>query len=317
MRSGHTEYSKNMEYPVLGPSHLLEPFWKTKTFYDGRQPVLAVMDPAIIKSILVKECYTIFTNRRDFGLSGPLKSAVSIAADDQWKRIRTVLSPTFTSGKLKQMFPIIKQYGDLLVKNIQKRVDNKEFIDMKNIFGSYSMDIVLSTSFSVNVDSLNNPNDPFVTNGRKLLNFSFFNPLFLITLLCPFLIPLLEKMNFCFLPMSVLNFFQDAITTIKKNRQKGDHTNRVDFLQLMVDAQSNDNSGGEVAHGYKELTDNEIMAQGLIFIIAGFETTSTTLMFLAYVLATHPDVQTKLQEEIDTILPNKFHPIASSLSMYE
>ncbi|XP_066429588.1 cytochrome P450 3A29-like isoform X1 [Eleutherodactylus coqui] len=286
-------------------------------FYDGRQPVLAVMDPAIIKSILVKECYTIFTNRRDFGLSGPLKSAVSIAADDQWKRIRTVLSPTFTSGKLKQMFPIIKQYGDLLVKNIQKRVDNKEFIDMKNIFGSYSMDIVLSTSFSVNVDSLNNPNDPFVTNGRKLLNFSFFNPLFLITLLCPFLIPLLEKMNFCFLPMSVLNFFQDAITTIKKNRQKGDHTNRVDFLQLMVDAQSNDNSGGEVAHGYKELTDTEIMAQGLIFIIAGFETTSTTLMFLAYVLATHPDVQTKLQEEIDTILPNKAPPTYEALMQME
>lgn len=286
-------------------------------FYDGRQPVLAVMDPAIIKSILVKECYTIFTNRRNFGLSGPLKSAVSIAADDQWKRIRTVLSPTFTSGKLKQMFPIIKQYGDLLVKNIQKTVDNKEFINMKDIFGSYSMDIVLSTSFSVNVDSLNNPNDPFVTNGRKLFTFSFFNPLFLTTVLCPFLIPLLEKLNFCFLPLSVLNFFQDAIKSIKKNRQKGNHTDRVDFLQLMVDAQSKDDNVGENKHGYKELTDSEILAQGLIFIIAGYETTSTTLMFLAYHLATHPDVQTKLQEEIDTILPNKAPPTYEALMQME
>ncbi|XP_071979410.1 cytochrome P450 3A24-like [Engystomops pustulosus] len=283
-------------------------------FYDGKQPVLAVMDPGIIKSILVKECYTIFTNRRNFGLNGPLNSAVSIAADDQWKRIRTVLSPTFTSGKLKQMFPIIKQYGDLLVKNVQKKIDNKEFMDMKNMFGSYSMDIVLSTSFSVNVDSLNNPNDPFVANGRKLFSFSFLNPLFLTTILFPFLIPLLEKMNFCFLPLSVLNFFQDAITSIKKNRQKGTHSDRVDFLQLMVEAQAKENNA---EHGYKELTDTEIMAQGLIFIIAGYETTSTTLMFVAYHLATHPDVQTKLQEEIDTFLPNKAPPTYEALVQME
>ncbi|XP_077333404.1 cytochrome P450 3A24-like isoform X1 [Lithobates pipiens] len=287
-------------------------------FFDGRQPVLAIMDPVIIKTILVKECYSVFTNRRNFGLNGPLNSAVSIAENEQWKRIRTVLSPTFTSGKLKQMFPIIKTYGALLVKNVQKKVDNKEFMNMKDIFGSYTMDIVLSTSFSVNVDSQNNPNDPFVANAKKLFTFSFFNPLFLTTLLCPFLIPLLDKLNFCFLPLSVLNFFQDAIKSIKKDRQKGIHSDRVDFLQLMVDSQTKDRtSSEEETHAYKELTDSEIMAQGLIFVIAGYETTSTTLMFTAYLLATHPDVQTKLQEEIETHLPNKAPPTYEAVMQME
>ena len=53
------------------------------------------------------------------------------------------------------------------------------------------------------------------------------------------------------------------------------------------------------------LSDLELVAQSIIFIFAGYETTSTSLSFLVYELATHPDVQQKLQEEIDGTFPKK------------
>ena len=43
----------------------------------------------------------------------------------------------------------------------------------------------------------------------------------------------------------------------------------------------------------------------MTFLFAGYETTSSSLSFLVYELATHPDVQQKLQEEIDATFPNK------------
>ena len=48
-----------------------------------------------------------------------------------------------------------------------------------------------------------------------------------------------------------------------------------------------------------------MVAQGIIFIFGGYEPTTEALSFLFYKLATHPDIQQKLQEEIDATLPSK------------
>lgn len=43
----------------------------------------------------------------------------------------------------------------------------------------------------------------------------------------------------------------------------------------------------------------------MIFLFAGYETSSSSLSFLAYNLATHPHAMKRLQEEVDSTFPNK------------
>ncbi|XP_030636580.1 cytochrome P450 3A27 [Chanos chanos] len=272
--------------------------------YEGRQPVLCVMDKTIIKTILIKEFYSLFTNRRNFRLNGPFNDGVFVAADEHWRRIRTVLSPSFTSGRLKEMFGIMKKNSNTLMKTLQRKADLGEAADFKELFGAYSMDVVTNTAFSVNVDSLNNPKDPFVNNLKKILKFDFLSPLFIITFVLPFAVPLMEKMNFTFFPSSVTDFFYASLKKIKSDRVANDHERRVDFMQLMVDSQKPEKNG----HNKTEetgLNDREIISQAMTFIFAGYETTSSTLTFLFYNLATHPQTMRKLQEEIDQTFPNK------------
>jgi len=51
-----------------------------------------------------------------------------------------------------------------------------------------------------------------------------------------------------------------------------------------------------------EWDDDDLAAQVFLFFLAGFDTASTLLCFATHLLATHPDVQTRLQEEIDMTL---------------
>ena len=68
------------------------------------------------------------------------------------------------------------------------------------------------------------------------------------------------------------------------------------MLQLMLDAKEETRS---------EKIDNEdIQAQTLVFLLAGYETSSTTLGFVSYHLALDTQVQDKLRDEIDRLWPD-------------
>ncbi|XP_042124030.1 cytochrome P450 3A31-like isoform X1 [Peromyscus maniculatus bairdii] len=272
--------------------------------FDGHTPVLAITDTEMIKNVLVKECYSVFTNRRDFGPVGIMSKAISMSKDEDWKRMRALLSPAFTSGKLKEMFPIIEQYGDILVKYLRREAEKGKPIPMKEVFGAYSIDVITSTSFGVNVDSLNNPKDPFVEKARKLIRFDFFNPLYMSVVLFPFLTPIYEKLNVSIFPKDSIAFFKKFMDRMKENRLDSKQKHRVDFLQLMMNAHNNCKD----KESHKALSDMEIIAQSIIFIFGGYESISNTISFALYLLATHPDMQKTLQGEIDVALPNKESP---------
>lgn len=63
------------------------------------------------------------------------------------------------------------------------------------------------------------------------------------------------------------------------------------MLQLMLDAKNE--TGGE------KIDNDDIQAQSLMFLLAGYETSSTTLGFVCYHLAIDTHVQDKLRAEID------------------
>jgi len=283
--------------------------------FQGRTPAMMIFDVDILKQIMIKE-FSHFTNR----FAPPLhvrviRKILTVLKDEHWKHVRNVLTPTFSSGKLRRMNGHISTCADTLMANLQKKADANESFDFRELCGAYTMDVIASTAFGLKIDSHNDPNNQFVRMGRKAFMFSFTSPRFLLFLFLPFLAGLLGKVGISFFPRDVTEFFTDVISTAMSERES-DGKNRVDFLQLMMNAHgeklvSTEASTENTTHGTDSklteqkseqgLTHEEILAQGLLFFLAGFETTANTLSLLAYSLATNPHCQDKLLREIDEL----------------
>uniref|UniRef100_A0A8C2WBG9 unspecific monooxygenase n=1 Tax=Cyclopterus lumpus TaxID=8103 RepID=A0A8C2WBG9_CYCLU len=175
-----------------------------------------------------------------------------------------------------------------------------------SIFGPYSIDVMASCAFSLDVDSINNPSSPIIDHASKLFRFPV--PVLILqgaSLLFPFLYVDVKQLRLN--PGDVLQNMinsQTANKASKGKQKKGNdsYSHKPNHKRTLVHSHQSSLCISPVPTG---LTDHEILSQAIMFMFAGYETSTTTLVFLAYNLATNPEVMKRLQEEIDSTFPDK------------
>ena len=174
---------------------------------------------------------------------------VAALEGDDWRRVRAIMTPTFSTGKMKRMRPLLDECINILVTNIQKIIDKQsadnrgkpnhnygEF-DMKRIFGAFSMDVIIQVAFGTKVDSLNDENNPIITVAQSLFEVNW---RFKLSFMFP---ELLDKLGIAVFDPKVTRFFHALTMRIIEERKKNpSNVKRYDFLQLMMDALENKES---------------------------------------------------------------------------
>ncbi|CAE1256598.1 TBXAS1 [Acanthosepion pharaonis] len=280
--------------------------------FFGAFPDIVVGDPEIIGEVLVKS-FSNFTNRPlafqpdEYGAS-----MLSLAKDDHWKYLRTVLAPSYSSKRMREMVPLIEDVLKTFDKKLNDIVESKEARDVTDLFSGYTMDVIASTGFGIKVDSQENPDSPIVKNAKKVFAADFFKTLQVVAVVFPAFATIANWLKLNVLLGNMRYFINFCKELVEERRTHKDNSTRKDLLQLMLDAQL---EGHEKLDKKTEqelklenitdwrtkrgLTDVEVIAQCMIFFLAGFETTATTLSYFAHSIARNPDVQDKLCQEIE------------------
>lgn len=109
--------------------------------------------------------------------------------------MRAYLSPTFTTNKMKIIFQIMDNCGRKFLQHFLEKPDLLE-LDMQDAFTRYTNDVIASSVFGVEVDSLKDPNNEFYLRGRQATDLR--KPSFSFKILLSFLTPKLYKVNITF-----------------------------------------------------------------------------------------------------------------------
>ncbi|CAG9827135.1 unnamed protein product [Diabrotica balteata] len=155
---------------------LIPKIWEVFGIYQFTFPTLLIRDVNLIKQIGVKD-FDYFMDHFPFlpEKADPLWSKNLFALTGQrWKDMRPILSPSFTSSKMKSMFLLMSECGENLVKFFMENNKNTIEIEMKDTFTRFTNDVIATTAFGLQVDSLRNPENEFYLMGKEATDFSGF-----------------------------------------------------------------------------------------------------------------------------------------------
>lgn len=228
-------YDENRDEAVIG-------------IYLRRQPVLLLVDPEVIKDVLIKD-FSVFGERglRTFEKVEPLTQHLVNLEHARWRPLRTKLSPVFTSGKLKQMFYLLVECGEHLEKYIEKLIAKNEAIECRELTAKFTTDVIGNCAFGLKLNALVDENSEFRKMGRSVFAPDWRNFLRLrIRESAPWLYSIVGRFLF---DQKITHFFMRIMKETMEHR-KNNGIVKHDFIDLVMELKDHPDKVGDMGKYY-------------------------------------------------------------------
>lgn len=266
----------------------------------GPKAFIVVSDPQVVKHLLRDNPYNY-----DKGVLAeilePIMGKGLIPADlETWKVRRRQIVPAFHKAYLENCLLMFGKCTERTVKNVGDAADNNAVIDMEREFLNLGLDIIGLGVFNYDFNSITSQS-PVIQAVYGVLKEAEHRSTFYIPYwnlpLAKYIVPRQREFQ---KDIKVINdCLDDLIQRAKSSRsvddvealQARDYSRVEDasLLRFLVDMRDAD------------LEQKQLRDDLMTMLIAGHETTAAVLTWTIYLLATHPDKQAKVVQEIDSL----------------
>ncbi|XP_067125823.1 cytochrome P450 3A8-like isoform X1 [Centruroides vittatus] len=310
-----TEFNRNRDRCM---QDWLQQYGKIFGFYLGAKPYLVCADVEFLKFCQIKDNYNFYN--KDWVLTDggfphhSYRNVLGILTDHKWKNIRSILNNCFSTGKLKTMSTLMPRPIKIFLNNIKKKGDRP--FNIGKLCKTLVFDIHCSSAFGVTTNVQNNETNTFIESAHVALSSDHTDVLAGISVcfpevepICRFLRHKIDSLKYM-LNLPSLTMIYETCKKIITCRKKLEERPR-DLLQTLIDAE--DDTLSEM----KRLSDEFVISNALLFMAAGYDTTTVLIQWCIYHLARNLEIQEKVREEIKTNVSDDVEIQYSDLSNFQ
>ncbi|XP_017003188.2 probable cytochrome P450 6w1 isoform X1 [Drosophila takahashii] len=267
------------------------------------RPALVIRDLDLVKTVMIKK-FQYFNNR--VLQTDPHNDALGFnnlffARSPEWRELRTKISPAFTTGKIKQMYPLMVKIGKNL-EDSAERLGSGSNVQVKDLCARFTTDLIATIAFGLEANALQNAKSEFFYHNKAIFAVTLGRAIdFAIIFMLPALATLARVKLFS---KETTKFIRTSINYVLTERERTGQK-RNDLVDILLAFKREAAANPEKSQ--KALDLDYLVAQAAIFQTAGYETSSSTMTLALYELARREDLQERLRQEISDFFGDEDH----------
>lgn len=149
------------------------PHEKMIGLYDlGGKPLYLIRDPKLIKRVTTTDFDHFVNPKLSNGNDNDLFAHTLFGMRDQkWREMRATMSPAFGNKQIASIHNLMVHCGQQFVESLKENDKTAKMFDTRDLFSRYANDIIATTAFGVELNSLKEPDNDFFRVGNSLGEF--------------------------------------------------------------------------------------------------------------------------------------------------